>query len=122
MNAVNAENVILPSGTAKIGNSEYDIGLNGTPLTVQELNNLPVTTVGGGTIFLHDVANVRDGFAVQQLLAADGLEGTRHDLESNLSRLLNFTCLRAVLCHVRQRAVAAQAIDSPGGNASTGLG
>ena len=48
------------------GATAYNIGLNGTPLTVQELNNLPVTTINGGTIFVHDVANVRDGFAVQQ--------------------------------------------------------
>src|SRR6202044_2838362 len=55
VNAVNAQNVILPSGTAKIGKVEYNVGLNGTPVTVQQLNNLPIKTVNQGTIFLHAV-------------------------------------------------------------------
>src|SRR4030088_1792329 len=76
VNAVNAQNVILPSGTAKIGKVEYNVGLNGTPVTVQQLNNLPVKTVNGGAIFIHDVAHVRDGFAVQQnIVRQDGQRG-----------------------------------------------
>src|SRR5246500_472536 len=66
VNAVNAQNVILPSGTAKIGPTEYNVGLNGTPVTVKEINNLPVKTVNGATVYIHDVAHVRDGYAVQQ--------------------------------------------------------
>src|SRR5258708_518682 len=65
VNAVNTQNVVLPSGTAKIGKTEYNIGLNGNPLTVEELNDLPVKVIDGGTIHIRDVANVRDGYAVQ---------------------------------------------------------
>ncbi len=65
VNAVNTQNVVLPSGTAKIGSTEYNVGLNGNPLTVDELNDLPVRVVDGGTIHIRDVANVRDGYAVQ---------------------------------------------------------
>src|SRR6202011_5940362 len=65
VNAVNTQNVVLPSGTAKIGSTEYNVGLNGNPLTVAELNDLPVRVVEGGTVYVRDVANVRDGYAVQ---------------------------------------------------------
>jgi multidrug efflux pump subunit AcrB len=82
VNAVNSQNVILPSGTAKIGTTEYNIGLNGTPVTVQELNNLPVKMVHGGTIFVKDVAHVRDGFAVQQnIVRQDGQRGVLLTIE-----------------------------------------
>jgi CzcA family heavy metal efflux pump len=76
VNAINAQNVILPAGTAKIGKTEFNVGLNGTPTTVDELNDLPIKTVAGGTVFIHDVANVRDGFAVQQnIVRQDGQRG-----------------------------------------------
>jgi multidrug efflux pump subunit AcrB len=73
VNAVNAQNVILPSGTAKIGSAEYNVGLNGTPVTVEELNNIPVKAVNGAVVYLHDVAHVRDGYAVQtNIVRQDG--------------------------------------------------
>src|ERR1700693_2137621 len=76
VNAVNAQNVILPSGTAKIGTTEYNVGLNGTPVSVEELNNMPVKTVNGATVYIHDVAHVRDGYAVQQnIVRQDGQRG-----------------------------------------------
>jgi multidrug efflux pump subunit AcrB len=82
VNAVNAQNVILPSGTAKIGATEYNVGLNGTPTSVQELNDLPIKTVNGGTIFLNDVAHVRDGFAVQQnIVRQNGQRGALLTIE-----------------------------------------
>jgi len=65
LNALNAQNVILPSGTAKIAESEYDIRTNAAPHTVPELNDLPIKQVGSTTIYLRDVATVSDGFAVQ---------------------------------------------------------
>src|SRR5260370_12360913 len=52
VNAVNAQNVILPSGTAKIGRTEYNVGLNGTPSVVYALNHIPVKVVNGGTLDL----------------------------------------------------------------------
>ena len=63
--AVNAQNLVLPSGTAKIDQFEYDVDLNGAPRTVSELNDLPVKVANGATIYLRDVAQVSDGFAPQ---------------------------------------------------------
>ncbi|HXJ37759.1 MAG TPA: efflux RND transporter permease subunit, partial [Bryobacteraceae bacterium] len=76
VNAVNVQNVILPSGTAKIGRTEYNVGLNGTPSMVDALNHVPVKVVSGGTIYIQDVAHVRDGYAVQQnIVRQDGQRG-----------------------------------------------
>jgi multidrug efflux pump subunit AcrB len=65
VNAVNAQNLILPSGTSKIGMFEYNVDINGSPETVEELNQLPIKTVGSTTIYMRDVAHVRDGFPPQ---------------------------------------------------------
>jgi multidrug efflux pump subunit AcrB len=65
VNAINNQNLILPAGTAKIGNYEYEVDMNGAPVTVAELNDLPIKNVGTTTIYIHDVANVRDGFPPQ---------------------------------------------------------
>src|ERR1700677_1025856 len=65
VNAITLQNLILPAGTAKIGTFEYEVDMNGAPATVPELNDLPVKTVGTTTIYIHDVANVRDGFPPQ---------------------------------------------------------
>src|ERR1019366_746533 len=62
-NAVNLQNLVLPSGTVKIGPQEYPINLNGSPPVVDAFNDLPVETVGGTTVYLRDVAHVRDGYA-----------------------------------------------------------
>jgi multidrug efflux pump subunit AcrB len=64
-NAINDQNVILPSGTVKIGEREYNVLLNSSPDLLDELNNLPVKQADGATIFIHDVAQVRDGYAPQ---------------------------------------------------------
>ncbi|HEY6274420.1 MAG TPA: efflux RND transporter permease subunit [Terriglobales bacterium] len=77
VNAVNAQNLILPSGTAKMGSLQYEIGMNGSTNTVAELNNLPVKTQNGATIYLRDVAHVRDGFSPQtNIVRQDGMRGT----------------------------------------------
>ncbi len=60
-NAIGAQNLILPAGTAKIGSYEYTVDLNASPQTVAELNDLPIKTVGNTPIYIHDVAHVRDG-------------------------------------------------------------
>jgi multidrug efflux pump subunit AcrB len=65
VNAVNAQNLILPGGTAKIGALEYNVNLNGSTPTVEALNDLPVSTSGGRVVYVHDVAHVRDGYAPQ---------------------------------------------------------
>jgi CzcA family heavy metal efflux pump len=65
VNAISAQNLILPSGTSKIGLYEYDVKMNASPDTVAGLNDLPIKTVNGTTIYVHDVAQVRDGFPPQ---------------------------------------------------------
>jgi multidrug efflux pump subunit AcrB len=65
VNAISAQNLILPSGTAKIGSFEYDVATNASVRTVADLNDLPIETVGGTTTYVHDVAQVRDGFPPQ---------------------------------------------------------
>src|SRR6202030_1113213 len=65
VNAVNAQNLILPSGTAKIGSTEFAIALNGSPDTIAGLNRIPVVTKNGATTYLSEVAHVRDGFSPQ---------------------------------------------------------
>jgi CzcA family heavy metal efflux pump len=65
VNAISAQNIILPSGTSKIGEFEYAVDTNSSPTTVAELNQLPIRTVGSTTIYIRDVAYVRDGFPPQ---------------------------------------------------------
>ncbi|HEX4080448.1 MAG TPA: efflux RND transporter permease subunit [Rhizomicrobium sp.] len=65
-NAIAAQNQIIPAGTTKIGQFEYNVRLNNSPVTVNELNDLPIKTVNGTTIFIRDVAHVRDGYPPQR--------------------------------------------------------
>jgi CzcA family heavy metal efflux pump len=65
VNAISAQNLILPSGTSKIGAFEYAVDTNSSPTTVDELNQLPIKTTGSTTIYIRDVAFVRDGFPPQ---------------------------------------------------------
>ena len=72
-NALSQQNLILPAGTAKVGDREYLVRLNASTQTALELNDLPVRSVNGATIYMKDVAQIRDGFAVQQsIVRADG--------------------------------------------------
>ena len=66
VNAISAQNLILPTGTSKIGSKEYDVSIpNAAPQTIAELNRIPIKTIGGTTIYIKDVAWVRDGFPPQ---------------------------------------------------------
>ncbi len=65
VNAVGAQNLIIPAGTSKIGQFEYDVDLNASPRRVEEFNNFPVKVVNGAPIYLRDVGHVRDGFGPQ---------------------------------------------------------
>jgi multidrug efflux pump subunit AcrB len=77
VNAISVQNLILPAGTAKIGKFEYNVDMNGSPTTIAELNNLPIKAVGNTTIYIHDVANVRDGFPPQtNIVRVDGHRST----------------------------------------------
>jgi multidrug efflux pump subunit AcrB len=76
LNAVNAQSLVLPSGTVKLGQSELDIRANTYPRTVAELNNLPIKQVGETTVYLRDVATASDGFALQtNVVRQDGRRG-----------------------------------------------
>ena len=76
VNAVNAQNIILPSGTIKMGSLEYNVEMNGTPETIAELNDLPVKTLNGSTLYMRDVAHIRDGFSPQtNIVRQDGNRG-----------------------------------------------
>ncbi len=66
VNSVNSQALTLPAGTAKIGDKDYNVRTNALPLTIDALNNIPVKYTDGATVFVKDVAQVRDGSAVQQ--------------------------------------------------------
>jgi multidrug efflux pump subunit AcrB len=75
-NALNLQNLILPTGTAKLAETEYHIRVNSSPLVLDELNNLPIKTVNGAPVYMRDVAQVRDGFSVQNnIVRTNGSRG-----------------------------------------------
>ena len=73
VNAVSVQNIILPSGGMKVGTFEYQLATNSAPDTIEGLNNLPIKTVNGAVVYIHDVAHVRDGFPPQtNIVRVDG--------------------------------------------------
>jgi multidrug efflux pump subunit AcrB len=75
-NAFSQQNLIVPAGTIKVGDTEYAVRINSSPEILSDLNNLPVKTVNGATVYLRDVATVRDGFSVQQnIVRTNGTRG-----------------------------------------------
>jgi multidrug efflux pump subunit AcrB len=73
VNAVNAQNLTLPSGLAKIGDTQYTVRTNAMPTTIADLNNIPIKYTNGQTVFLKDIGQVHDGWAVQQnIVREDG--------------------------------------------------
>src|SRR5258707_13851283 len=81
--AINAQNLIVPAGVARMGDREYNVRLNSSPELVAALNDLPVKQAHGATIYVRDVAQVRDGYAVQNKIVR--LEGH----QSELIRVIN---------------------------------
>lgn len=81
-NAINAQNLILPSGTAKFGDREYNVFLNSSPDVASDIGNLPIKVVNGAMVYIRDVAQVHDGFAVQTNIVS--LNGHRSALISVL--------------------------------------
>ncbi len=105
LQAVQQQNLVLPSGTAKIGQFEYDIRMNTSVLTVPDLNDLPIKVVGNSTIYLRDVANIRDGFAPQTNIARqDGNRGVLLSIlkAGNASTLDVVEGIRTLLPRVEQ--------------------
>ena len=84
VNAVNAQNLVLPTGTVKLGPLEYNVEMNGTPETIPELNDLPVKTYNGSTLYMRDVAHIRDGFSPQtNIVRANGNRGALMSIYKN---------------------------------------
>ena len=84
VNAVNAQNLVLPTGTVKFGPTEYNVEMNGTPQTIAGLNDLPVKTANGSTLYMRDVAHIRDGFAPQtNIVRQDGNRGALMSIYKN---------------------------------------
>jgi CzcA family heavy metal efflux pump len=76
INAISTQNLVLPSGTVKLGSTEYNVEMNGSPNTIAALNNLPIKTSNGATIYVRDVAVVSDGYSPQINIARmDGQRG-----------------------------------------------
>ncbi|MFL9962344.1 efflux RND transporter permease subunit [Paraburkholderia sediminicola] len=103
VNAVNAQNLILPGGTAKIGTKEYNVQMNGSTDTVAALNDLPVKTVAGGVVYVHDVAHVRDGYSPQtNIVRSDGKRAALLTIEKSgsTSTLTIIQQVKAMLPHI----------------------
>ena len=74
--AINEQSPMLPAGMVKIGDREYNVRLNNSPDVVETLNDVPVRQQGGATVYIRDVAQVRDGGAVQtNVVRQDGRRG-----------------------------------------------
>ncbi|MDD5180503.1 MAG: efflux RND transporter permease subunit [Gallionellaceae bacterium] len=97
-NALLSQNLILPSGTQKIGQFEYNVMLNASPDVLEELNDLPVKSVNGATILLRDVAHVRDGFSPQQnMVRVNGRHSVLTTIQKNGS-----TSTLDIIAHVKE--------------------
>ncbi len=73
VNAVNAQNVIVPAGTIKIDRFEYEVETNSAPTLVERLNDMPIRAVNGTEVYIRDVAHVRDGYPPQtNIVRVDG--------------------------------------------------
>src|SRR6195256_4826459 len=104
VNAISAQNLILPSGTSKIGQFEYDVDLNGSPQTVAELNDLPIKRVGSTTVYIRDVAFVRDGFPPQtNIVRVDGQRASLLTIQKtgNASTLDIISGVKALLPRIK---------------------
>jgi multidrug efflux pump subunit AcrB len=110
VSAVNAQNLTLPSGLAKIGNTQYTIRTNAMPASVADLNNIPIKYINGQTVFIKDVGQAHDGWAVQQNVVREN--GRRSVLLSVLKNGNASTV--AVVNGVRQVLGIARAAAPPG--------
>src|SRR6266436_1494716 len=110
VNAVNAQSLTLPSGLAKIGDTQYTVRTNAMPMTIDDLNNIPIRYTNGPTVFLKDVGQVHDGWAVQQNIVHEN--GKRSVLLSVIKNG-NATTL-AVVNGVRKVLQVARAAAPPG--------
>ncbi len=109
VNAVNAQNLTLPSGTAKIGEKQYVVRTNATPSSIDALNDIPIKVVAGATVFVKDVGQVHDGWLVQQnVVRQDGKRSVLLSLikNGNASTLEVVNAVKRTLETIRQAAPA----------------
>ncbi|HET8710045.1 MAG TPA: efflux RND transporter permease subunit, partial [Spongiibacteraceae bacterium] len=105
--AIGAQNLILPAGTQKIGTYEYAVRLNGSPKSVDELNDLPIKTVDGATTYIRDVAHVRDGFVPQvNMVRVDGQRAVLMTIQKtgNTSTLDIIDRIKALMPQIKDSA------------------
>jgi multidrug efflux pump subunit AcrB len=103
--AISNQNLIIPAGTAKIGQFEYDVELNNSPEAFDDLNNLPIKTVNGATIFVRDVAQVRDGSPPQtNVVRVDGRRSVLMTVlkSGSASTLAIVAGVKSILPHLEQ--------------------
>ena len=109
VNAVNAQNLTLPAGTAKFGDKQYTIKTNSIPATIGDLNNIPVKFANGATVFIKDIGQVRDAYAVQQnIVRENGLRAVLLTVikNGNASTLDVVNGVKAALAAARAAAPA----------------
>src|ERR1700751_1142043 len=110
VNAVNAQNLTLPSGFAKIGDTQFTVRTNAVPTSIDDLNNIPIKYAGGATVFVKDIGQVHDGNAVQQnVVRTDG----RRAVLLSIIKNGNASTL-AVVNAVKDAVVTSRAAAPPG--------
>jgi multidrug efflux pump subunit AcrB len=115
VNAVNAQNLTLSGGTAKIGKTQYTVRTNAMPPTIEALNDIPVSFSNGATVFLRDIGHVRDGNLVQQnIVRADGKRSVLLSIikNGNASTLTVVNAVKAMLATARAAAPSGMVIKS----------
>ena len=114
VNAVNAQNLTLPAGTAKIGTTQYAVLTNATPPSIPDLNDIPIKVVNGATVFVKDIGQVHDGWLVQQnVVRKDGQRSVLLNIikNGNASTLEVVNAVHDVLKSIRAAAPAGMHID-----------
>jgi multidrug efflux pump subunit AcrB len=107
IDAVDKQNLILPTGTIKVGQTEFNVGLNGAPQTIAALNAIPVKTVDQATTYLREVAHVRDGDVPQtNIVRQDGKRGSLITVikNGNASTLAIISALKDMMPRLQQSA------------------
>jgi len=105
VNAISVQNLILPTGTSKIGSREYDVSIpNAAPQTIADLNRIPIKTIGSTTIYMKDVAWVRDGFPPQtNIVRVDGQRSVLLTIQKagNASTLSVISAIKGLLPQIK---------------------
>jgi CzcA family heavy metal efflux pump len=104
VNAVGSQSIILPAGDVKMGHVDYQVETNSAPDSIEALNNLPIKTVNGATIYVRDIGNVRDGFPPQtNIVRVDGQRSALMSLQKtgNASTLDIISAVRAKLPQIK---------------------